>query len=114
MNDNGFAFNAERARMEPLDAEALAARLAERAGRVARAHACVFTAANGWSGTFPGTAGYYYFADADEDAYVVVEALPGEGGMEVYYIGSDIAFPPEAMDGKWKALPVPQECGGGR
>ncbi|WP_294625666.1 hypothetical protein [uncultured Bilophila sp.] len=111
MNDDGFVFNAERARIRPLDADALASRMAERARRVARAHTAIFTPASGWSETFPGRAGYYYFADADEDSYVIVEVQPSEAGFEAYYTGSGIPFPPEAMDGKWKAVPVPPECG---
>lgn len=111
MNDNGFVFNAERARVRPLDAEALARRVADRAARVARAHAESFTSANGWAEDFPGAAGYYYFADADEDRYVIVEAVQGDEGIEAYYMGSGVAFPPESMDGKWKPVPVPPECG---
>ena len=66
MNDNGFLYNLERAQAGPVDEEALARKMAARTARVARAHESVFTEANGWSGQFPGTPGYYYFADSDE------------------------------------------------
>lgn len=49
-----------------------------------------------------GRPGYYYFADSDEGQYVIVEAIGEDGGLEIYYSGSEIAFPPEGMDGKWK------------
>ena len=62
------------------------------------------------AGQFPGTPGYYYFADSDEGQYVIVEAIGEDGGLEIYYSGSEIAFPPEGMDGKWKPVPVPCEC----
>ena len=42
--------------------------------------------------------------------YVIVEAIGEDGGLEIYYSGSEIAFPPEGMDGKWKPVPVPCEC----
>ena len=103
MNDNGFLYNLERAQAGPVDEEALARKMAARAARVARAHESVFTEANGWSGQFPGTPGYYYFADSDEGQYVIVEAIGEDEGLEIYYSGSEIAFPPEGMDGKWKA-----------
>ena len=93
-----------------VDEEALARKMAARTARVARAHESVFTEANGWSGQFPGTPGYYYFADSDEGQYVIVEAIGEDGGLEIYYSGSEIAFPPEGMDGKWKPVPVPCEC----
>ncbi len=64
MNDNGFLYNLERAQAGPVDEEALARKMAARTARVARAHESVFTEANGWSGQFPGTPGYYYFAKA--------------------------------------------------
>ena len=110
MNDNGFLYNLERAQAGPVDEEALARKMAARTARVARAHESVFTEANGWSGQFPGTPGYYYFADSDEGQYVIVEAIGEDGGLESYYSGSEIAFPPEGMDGKWKPVPVPCEC----
>ena len=110
MNDNGFLFNLERAQAGPVDEEALARKMAARAVRVARAHESVFTEANGWAGQFPGMPGYYYFVDSDEDQYVMVEAIGVDDGFELYYSGSEIAFPPEGMDGKWKPVPVPCEC----
>lgn len=110
MNDNGFLYNLERAQTSPMDEEALARKMTARAARVARAHESVFTEANGWSGLFPGMPGYYYFADSDEDQYVIVEASRVDDGFELYYSGSEIAFPPEGMDGKWKPVPVPCEC----
>jgi len=48
--------------------------------------------------------------DSDEGQYVIVEAIGEDGGLEIYYSGSEIAFPPEGMDGKWKPVPVPCEC----
>lgn len=110
MNDNRFLYNLERAQAHTMDADALARKVAARAVRVARAHESVFTAANGWSGQFPGTPGHYYFADSDEDHYVIVEAIGTDGGFEIYYGGSEIPFPPDGMDGKWKPVPVPPEC----
>ena len=44
------------------------------------------------------------------DRYVIVEAIGEDEGLEIYYSGSEIAFPPEGMDGKWKPVPVPCEC----
>ena len=93
MNDNGFLYNLERAQAGPVDEEALARKMAARTARVARAHESVFTEANG-----------------DEGQYVIVEAIGEDGGLEIYYSGSEIAFPPEGMDGKWKPVPVPCEC----
>ena len=106
MNDNGFLYNLERAQAGPVDEEALARKMAARTARVARAHESVFTEANGWSGQFPGTPGYYYFADSDEGQYVIVEAIGEDGGLEIYYSGSEIAFPPEA----WTANGSPFPC----
>ena len=41
---------------------------------------------------------------------MIVGAIGEDGGLEIYYSGSEIAFPPEGMDGKWKPVPVPCEC----
>ena len=41
---------------------------------------------------------------------IIVEAIGEDEGLEIYYSGSEIAFPPEGMDGKWKPVPVPCEC----
>ena len=82
MNDNGFLYNLERAQAGPVDEEALARKMAARTARVARAHESVFTEANGWSGQFPGTPGYYYFADSDEGQYVIVEAIGEDGARQ--------------------------------
>lgn len=107
MNDNGFLYNLERVQAGPVDEEALARKMAARTARVARAHESVFTEANGWSGQFPGTPGYYYFADSDEGQYVIVEAIGEDGGLEIYYSGSEIAFPPEGqMEARSRALRV--------
>lgn len=109
MNDNGFLYNLERAQAGPVDEEALAARWRPYR-RVARAHESVFTERTAGPGNFRGRPGYYYFADSDEGQYVIVEAIGEDGGLEIYYSGSEIAFPPEGMDGKWKPVPVPCEC----
>ena len=107
MNDNGFLYNLERAQAGPVDEEALARKMAARTARVARAHESVFTEANGWSGQFPGTPGYYYFADSDEGQYVIVEAIGEDGGLEIYYSGSEIAFPGRRA---WTANGSPFPC----
>ena len=41
---------------------------------------------------------------------IILGAIGEDGGLEIYYSGSEIAFPPEGMDGKWKPVPVPCEC----
>ena len=110
MNDNAFLYNLERTQARPVDADALARKVADRASRVTRAHETVFTPTNGWSAEFPGMPGYYYFADSDEDHYVIVEASRTDDGLEIYYGGSEIPFPPDGMDGKWKPVPIPPEC----
>ena len=111
MNDNGFVYNLVRAQAAPVDAEALARRLAARASRVARAHASVYTARNGWSDRFPGKPGFFYFTDVDDDRYVIVEAVPTDEGFDILYVGSDVPFAPDGMDGKWKPVPDPEERG---
>lgn len=111
MNDNGFLYNLERAQAVPVDADALARKLAARASRVARAHASVYTVRNGWSERFPGRPGFFYFADVDDDRYVIVEAVATDDDFDILYVGSDVPFAPDGMDGKWKAVPVPEECG---
>lgn len=112
MNDNGFLYNLERAQAGPVDEEALARKMAARtAVWPARTNPYSRRRTAG-PGNFRGRPGYYYFADSDEGQYVIVEAIGEDGGLEIYYSGSEIAFPPEGMDGKWKPVPcLASVCG---
>lgn len=106
MNDNGFLYNLERAQAGPVDEEALARKMAARTARVARAHESVFTEANGWSGQFPGTPGILLFCGQRRRPVCHRRGDRRRWGLEIYYSGSEIAFPPEG----WTANGSPFPC----
>ncbi len=110
MNSTSLAYAVEREQLPEIDEEALRRRVEARAGRADLAHRTVFVESHGWSEHVPDKPGYYYFADRDDDTYVIVEVACENGESEIHHLGSDIAFPPDAMDGKWKPVPVPLEC----
>ena len=109
MNDNGFLYNLERAQAGPVDEGRLPARWRP-VPPVWHARMHPYSRRRTAGQAISGDAGILLFADSDEGQYVIVEAIGEDGGLEIYYSGSEIAFPPEGMDGKWKPVPVPCEC----
>ena len=110
MDKLSLAYAVEQKLVPDLDPDVLRRKAEAHAERVRLAHRTVFVEDFGWSEQLPEKTGYYYFADSDDDAYVIVELAQEDGKLEVHYAGSDVAFPLEAMDGKWKPVPVPAEC----
>ena len=110
MDDTLLAYAVEREQAPAIDPGVLWQKTEARAARAARAHRTVFSDRFGWSELAPKKPGFYYFADCDEDRYVIVEMVLEDGKLEVLYAGSDVGFPPESMDGKWKPVPIPSEC----
>ena len=110
MDKTLLAYAVEQEQVPKIDTEELCKRAEAREARVHFAHRSVFLDRFGWSEHFPDRTGYYYFVDCDDDTYVLVEVVREDGELAVLHVGSDIPFPPETMDGKWKPVPVPTEC----